>query len=457
MDPWQPKEAPAGAAPRTRRALLSWILYDAASNSFPLVIITAVYVLYFKQVVVPDVGKGDLLWGLCLSTSALLVALTAPFMGALADARAWRKRLLGVYTALACISTLFLGFSGEGMVLWAMTFVILGNATYEGTNAFYASLLPSVAAPSRLGRISGYGWAAGYLGGLVVLAASLPFAMSGAMRVVIFLVAAWFALLSLPLFFFVPEPPARAPAGDAAGAAARRGMGQVWENVKACGRAIAKERGLLVFFIAYFVYNDAIITTFAFAAPFATEELFFSNAGIIGLILGIQVSGAVGAFTLGHLADRIGNIRTVMLTLALMFCASLVAFWCAREVAALGPGLSAALIDDPESAEGARIRTLQGVFSVVGLGFGLMMGAAQAASRSFLASVTPPSQAGELFGFYGLVGRFSAVLGPILFGGISFLTGSKAWSVLSLTAMFAIGLLLLSFVPERALRAKVGP
>lgn len=433
---------------RNRRALISWILYDGASNAFPLVMISAVYVLYFKQVVVggDDPGRGDALWGLTLSASALIVAITAPFMGTLADVRAWRKRLLAIYTAISIISTLALGFSAEGMVLWAMVFVTIGNATYEGTNAFYSSLLPWVAPRERMGRVSGYGWAVGYLGGLGCLAIALSFALKGQMRAVIFIVAAWYAIFSVPLFLFVRE-----------GEPQRSEGGLVQEVSRHLGEGITlirKHRDLALFFIAYFIYNDAIVTTFAFAAPFATDELAFSNSGIIGLIMGIQISGALGAFTLGHLADKIGSARTIQLTLVLMFFAGLAALWCAWQAHLLFDefGGAAQLELSGDQLGLARLRAVQIIFGGVGLGFGLFMGAAQAASRSFLASTVPAERTGEFFGFLGLVGRFSAVIGPLLFGGLSLMTGAKMWSVASLALMFLVGLVILSFVNEGRLR-----
>lgn len=436
---------------RNRRALLSWILYDGASNAFPLVMISAVYVLYFKQVVVgaEDPGRGDALWGAALSVSALVVALSAPFMGTLGDVRAWRKRLLAVYTGIAIASTLALGITTEGMILWAMVFITLGNASYEGTNAFYASLLPWVTTTDRMGRVSGYGWATGYLGGLICLGIALQFALQGRMQIVIFIVAAWFAIFSIPLFLFVREGPPQPTTAPPV----RQVLGQLREGLS----LLRRHRDLLLFFVAYFIYNDAIVTTFAFAAPFATDELAFSNAHIIGLIMGIQVAGALGAFSLGHLADRIGSARTVLLTLALMFFASIAAWWCAWQAQTLFAlsGDASTILETENEVALARLRYLQSVFAAIGVGFGLCMGAAQAASRSFLASTVPADRTGEFFGFYGLVGRFSAVIGPLLFGGLSWWTGSKLWSVASLGVMFLVGFLLLLMVNEERLRREL--
>ncbi|TVR04952.1 MAG: MFS transporter [Deltaproteobacteria bacterium] len=417
--------------PPKRRELVSWMLFDFSNNAVPLVIVTAVYVLYFKGVVVggDDPNRGDMLWGVAISLSAFVVALTAPFMGALADARRWRKRLLLLYTAVCVVGLFGLGMTGPGTILLAIVTLVVVNASYEGGLIFYHSLLPSIARPEEMGRISGMGWAAGYIGGLIALGISLPFALAGNIRVVIFIVAASVALLCIPLFVFVRE---RAPA---LGGGARAMLGNVAHAI----RTVRSHRDLLFFFLAFFVYNDAIVTTFTFAAPFATDSLGYTQVQIIALIMGIQVTAATGAFTLGRLADRIGSAVTIRWALRLFVVSSLAAFLCAW----------------PFAVWETRPELRVAAFAVTGLSFGFMMGATQAASRSFLASVIPPERSGEFFGVYGLVGRFSAVLGPLAFGVISFLTGTQVWSVAFVVLLFTLGLVLLGRVDEERLRAEL--
>lgn len=423
-----PATDPSPHGPTRPRELWSWVLFDFSNNAIPLVIVTAVYVLYFKNVVVgaEDPNRGDLLWGTAISLSALVVALSAPFMGAVADARQWRKRLLLIYTAVCVVGVVGLGFTGPGTILLAIALIILVNASYEGGLIFYHSLLPSVAPPERMGRVSGLGWAAGYAGGLFALAISMPFALAGQIRTVIFIVAACLVAFGLPLFLFVRD---RAPALGGDVRAMARGVLHTVQLVR-------QHRDLLHFFIAFFLYNDAIVTTFTFAAPFATDTLGYTHAQIIGLLIGIQVMAGIGAFGLGRTADRIGNAATVRISVGFLLASSIAAFVCAWPLALW------------DTHPPLRFWFFVGT----ALLFGLMMGSAQAASRSFLASTIPPERAGEFFGLYGLVGRFSAVLGPFLFGFVSWLTGTQVWSVATVALMFLGGLLILRTVDEQRLR-----
>lgn len=411
----------------------SWALFDAANSAFPLVMTTAVFVLYFKNVVVGgnDPGHSDFLWGLSLSISAALVAISSPFIGAVADVYGARKRVLLVYTLLAIGATLALSFAGPGMVLFAMIFYILANAGFEGGMVMYGSLLPSVATPENTGRLSGIGWGVGYIGGLVCLLLTMGWATNDNVPTAIRFVALWFAILSLPIFLFVPEPSRPAQETRAP-----------YRALKETLKLVAQHRGLRMFFLAYLIYNDAIITVFSFAAPFATDVLGFSFKDVILLVAGVQVTGAIGAFAFGYLSDKIGHVRTIRLSLALWIAVTTGAFLTALDL----PIWNA-------STDAVALR--QNIFWVLGLLVGFTMGATQSSSRAFLAVVAPEAISGRLFGLYAVAGRFSAVLGPLLFGTISYLTGSKAWSVLSLVVFFAVGALLIAGVREQEVRASL--
>jgi UMF1 family MFS transporter len=410
------------AEPPLRRERLSWALFDAANSSFTLVIVTVVYVLYFKSVVVGgDAGRGDFEWGRAVSLSALLVALSSPFMGALADARAWRKQILAVYTVISIAATIALGFTGPGTVALAVVAFVIANATFEGGMAFYGSLLPSVSRPDNVGRVSGVGWATGYLGGLVCLLICFPFATSHRVDIVCWIVAAWYAAFAWPLFAFVRDrvPPVPHTAG-------------VMARLRATLSGLRERPVLVRFFVAYFIYNDAMTTAFAFSAPLAKDALGFSTAQIIQLVLGVQVTGAAGAFFFGRMADRVGNARVVRVSLVMLIAIALSCVLCAAD------------LDLWRQHPAARSM----LFIVAGLSLGTVMGSVQAASRSFLAAVVEPEKSAEMFGLYAVAGKFSAVLGPLAFGALSLLTGGKAASVAMLAVMFAVGLALMWRVNE---------
>lgn len=413
----------------------SWALFDAANSAFPLVMTTAVFVLYFKNVVVggDDPGQSDFLWGLSLSISAALVAITSPFIGAVADVFGARKRVLLAYTVLAICATMALSFAGPGMVLFAMAFYILANAGFEGGMVMYGSLLPSVATQENTGRLSGIGWGLGYIGGLVCLLLTMGWATNDQVPTAIRFVALWFAILSLPMFLFVPEPPKPEHTTQ-----------RPYRALKDTILMVAQNRGLKLFFIAYLIYNDAIITVFSFSAPFATDVLHFSFKDVVLLVAGVQVTGAIGAFAFGFLSDKIGHIRTIIFSLGLWIAVTTGAFLVALDLPIWATG-------DPDTPFALR----QNIFWVLGLLVGFTMGATQSSSRAFLAVVSPQAISGRLFGLYAVAGRFSAVLGPLLFGAISYLTGSKAWSVLSLVVFFSVGAVLILRVQEDSVRAEL--
>lgn len=413
----------------------SWALFDAANSAFPLVMTTAVFVLYFKNVVVggSDPGHSDFLWGLSLSISAALVALSSPLIGAVADVYGARKRVLFGYTVLAICATLMLSFSGPGMIIFAMFFYILANAGFEGGMVMYGSLLPAVATQENTGRLSGIGWGLGYIGGLFCLLLTMGWATNEQVPIVIRFVALWFAVLSIPMFLFVPEP-----------AKPKSTTRQPYRALKETIAMVAQNRGLKLFFIAYLIYNDAIITVFSFAAPFATDVLHFSFKDVILLVAGVQVTGAIGAFAFGFLSDKIGHIRTITFSLALWIAVTTGAFLVALDLPLWHHG-------DADAAIALR----QNIFWVLGLLVGFTMGATQSSSRAFLAVVSPQAISGRLFGLYAVAGRFSAVLGPLLFGAISYLTGSKAWSVLSLVVFFIVGAALILRVKESAVHEEL--
>lgn len=445
----------------------SWALFDAANSAFPLVMTTAVYVIYFKNVVVggDDPGHSDFLWGLSLSISAALVALSSPLIGAVADVYNARKRVLLVYTLIAIGATLALSFSAAGMIAFAMVFYILANAGFEGGMVMYGSLLSSVATKENTGKLSGIGWGLGYIGGLVCLLLVMGWATDGQVPTAIRFVALWFAILSIPMFLFVPEPP---PSDDA--------TRKPFRALKETLTLVAKNRGLRMFFLAYLIYNDAIITVFSFAAPFATDVLGFSFRDVILLVAGVQVTGAIGAFAFGFLSDKLGHIRTITISLILWIFVTTGAFATALELpiwqdvpaqasSQTGEqmvGATGSVEGNAATASGASVAAAtpasdlrRKVFWVLGLLVGFTMGATQSSSRAFLAVVSPDAISGRLFGLYAVAGRFSAVLGPVLFGTISYMTGTKSWGILSLIVFFAVGLALVFRVNEDDVRTSL--
>ncbi len=412
--PMIPPEAP-------NRERLAWALNDVANSAYALVMVTAVYALYFSNVVVgaDQPGRGDRLWGNALAASMAVVALTSPVLGALADRRGWRKHLLFAYTLVGVTGTAACALVGPGEVALGLACIFLANVAFEGSLVFYDALLPGLVRPTAIGRWSGIGWSMGYLGGLACLLLALPLAEAGQVRLVFLVVAAWWLAFSLPLFFLVRD---RAPRLE-------QRAGDVFAQVGAAFRRIRGNRDLFRFFIAYFLYNDGVATTVSFAALYASKTLRMETGEIMAMLAAVQLSGAVGAFGLGFVADRIGHARTLVLTLCVWCLVILGAFWV----------------------------TEKDTFWWLALAVGFVMGATQSASRGLLASVVPPAEAGELFGFKAIAGKFSAVAGPLIFGFVSEATGSQRYALLAVGGLFVAGLLLMLGVDERRARAHFAP
>jgi MFS transporter, UMF1 family len=395
------------------RERIAWCLNDVANSAFSLVMVTAFLPVYFRQGIAEGMapGRADALWGYAVSSSMVVVALSSPILGALADRRAWRKRLLMLYTVIGVLATGAWFAVEPGQIAMGLALYVLANVMYEGSLVFYDALLPGLVEPERLGRWSGYGWSMGYLGSLGCLAFALALVKSGQARWVFPLVACWWGLWSLPVLTLVRETPSNVTRDASWG---------VWRQFRETLGRIRRNPDLARFFVAFFLYNDGIATTIAFAGLYATQTLGFSAEETIVLIGGVQVTGALGAFVMGHLADRFGHARMIVVTL----------------VGWVGLMIVTYLV------------TTQSAFWGVALAIGLVMGATQSASRGFLATVAGAG-AGELFGFKAVAGKFSAVLGPLVFGIVSQATGDQRPALLAVGLFFVAGLVLMLGVNER--------
>lgn len=396
-----------------RRLVVAWTLYDFANSSFAAVIFATIYAAYYALVVVGNErGAGDLWWGRVVSVSMALVAVTSPFLGGIADRAGVRRPLFVGFTALSVAATALMSTVEPGMVLWGFVLGVLGNVGYEGALVYYNAYLPDLAPPSRRGRVSGWGFAVGYAGSVVALLAALPFVEAKAYYGAFLATAALYAGFSLPAFLLLPAPPrGRMPVL----AAARTGGAEVL----ATARKILGLPQLRRFLGAYFIYEDGVNTVVAFSAIFAAQTLGFPMGRLIVLYIVVQVSALVGALCWSWPTDRLGPKRVVMITL-FQWTAVVVAAWFVQT---------------------------QGQFWALAVVAGTGLGAVQAASRALLASLIPRGMEAELFGFYSLCGKSAAIMGPLVFGGISHAAGGdQRAGILAVGAFFLVGFALLSRV-----------
>jgi UMF1 family MFS transporter len=402
--------APRGDRGRLR-ATVAWTLYDFANSAFAAVIMATIYAAYYAiGVVGNERGAGDLWWGRVVSVSMAVVAVTSPFLGALADRAGVRKRLFVGFTLLAVVATALMATVRPGMVFWGFCLGVLGNVGFEGALVYYNAWLPELAPRGMEGRISAWGFAVGYAGSIVALLVALPSVRTQAFDAAFLGTAALFGFFALPAFLFLPPAPGQ---GLAAMRAIREGGIEVLRGL----RAVLAHRDLRRFFGAYFVYEDGVNTVVAFSAIFAAQTLGFPMDRLIVLYIVVQVSALLGALAWSWPTDWLGPRRVVMITLAQ---------WAAVVVAAY-------------------FVETQPQFYAVAVVAGTGLGAVQAASRTLLTTLIPRGLEAQMFGFYALCGKSAAIMGPLVFGEISHAAGgNQRLGILAVGAFFAIGFGLLA-------------
>ena len=418
------------SAPRLsgmRRQVIAWSLYDFANSAFTTLVVTFIYASYFVQGIALDENEGTRQWSLAVTATAVVVALASPYLGAMADRGGRRKRMLFIATLVAILGSVGLFFPSAGHVWVALTTFAIANIAFEIANVFYNAYLPDIAPQERIGRISGYGWAAGYVGGLVCLVVALVgfvqpevpwFGLSKAggqhIRATNLLVAAWYAMFSIPLFLLVKDrPERRMTTSDSLWVAATRQLASTF-------REIRRYRQVFRLLLARLIYNDGLVTIFAFGGIYAKVTFGFSFSEVIIFGIVLNVAAGIGAFGFGFLDDLLGGKRTILISLVGLFLASLLAVF-------------------------AQSKSL---FWLAGTLVGIMIGPNQSASRSLLGRFVPPDKENEFYGFYAFSGKATAFLGPLLLGQLTVMFQSQRAGIGVVAVFFLVGGLLLLQVDE---------
>jgi UMF1 family MFS transporter len=412
------------ASPDRRRALWAWALYDWGNSAFSTTVMAGFFPIFFKQYwsAGSEVTRSTFHLGVANSSASIAVALAAPVLGAIADRGAHKKRLLLVFALFGATMTSALYFVPKGDFWHAALCYALATAGFEASLVFYDSLLVAVATPEQSDRASAFGYALGYLGGGLLFALNVAMALKPALfglpdagvgvRVSFLMVGAWWALFTLPLMRHVPEP---SDAATSAARAVREGLAQL----RATLRRIAGMRDVLRFLLAYWLYIDGVGTVVMMAVDYGLSLGFRSSSLTLALLI-TQFVGFPAALVFGRLGAAIGSKRAVLIGLCVYIGVTLF---------------------------GYRMQT-EREFYALAVAIGLVQGGVQSLSRALYSRLIPKHEAAEFFGFYNMLGKFAAILGPALMGWVSLHTGSARQSILSLTLLFAAGGLLLLRVQD---------
>jgi len=400
-----------------RAAQWSWALTAWANHAFVTTVLVGLFPIFFDKYWAANLpGTSSTFYlGLTNSSASLLVMLTAPWLGALADRRGRKRRWFGLCTALGAIATALLAPIDAGQ--WQLALVVFGLASlgFWAGSSFQDALLMQVADRAESNRVSALGFALGYLGGGLLFACNVAMVLypasfhlanaTVATRIAFLDVAAWWVLFTLPMFRYVSEPlPTQEPAG--------------WRELWATIRSVLRDRPVLNFLLAYWLYIDGISTVQIMATDFGSK-LGFSTAALIQALLLVQFIAFPFALLFGRLGDRIGTKRAIYLGLAVFVAITIYAYFMRSEWQ----------------------------FYVLAGAFGTVQGGVQALSRSYFSRLIPRERAGEYFGFYNMLAKFAAVLGPLVMGVVAITTGNQRLSIVALTLFFVIGAWLLSRVP----------
>jgi UMF1 family MFS transporter len=411
-----------------KRAIAAWVLYDFANSPFTTLVVTFVYATYFTQAIASDPIEGTVLWSRAVTVTALIVAICSPVLGALADRGGYRKRFVVAATLIAATATAALYGVLPGQVAAALVLFVIANVAFEFSVVFYNAFLPDLASSRNIGKISGWGWGLGYIGGLLALVLALLtlvqpdvpwFGLSAEtgenVRATNLLVAAWYLVFGVPLFLFVHDP---RRARSAHGRIVRDSLAQL----RATFAEVRQHKEMVKFLIARLVYNDGLVTIFAFGGVYAAETFGFTLEEVLVFGIVINLAAGVGAIGMGYIDDLIGAKRTIIVSLLGLVAAVLIVSL-AHNVA---------------------------WFWFAGVIIGVFSGPNQSASRSLMGRYVPSGKQNEYFGFYAFSGKLTAFIGPFLLGVATDIAGSQRAGIAVVLLMFAAGLALLINVREPA-------
>jgi UMF1 family MFS transporter len=418
-----------------RKGALSWAMYDWGNSAFSTTVQAGFFPIFFKDFWSKDTAATEsTFWlGVSVSTASLIVACIAPIIGAFADRGAARKRALFVFALLGIFATGSMYFVAEGNWQLAAVLYVLGSVGFLGSFVFYDSLIVSVSDESTVDLVSGRGYALGYLGGgllflfnVIMVQKPATFGLSGAAQAVqlsFLCTAVWWGIFSIPLLVNVAEP----AGGEKT--SLRRAVGEGFAQLAKTLHEIRKLKVVLTFLAAYWLYIDGVDTIITMAVDYG-KSIGFGTTDLITSLLLVQFVGFPFAYLLGYLGQKLGAKRVIMVGIVVYLSVTF---------------LGARMDLEPYNIFGLKINK----FHALAFMIATMQGGIQALSRSFYSRLIPKDKAAEFYGFYNMLGKFAALIGPVLMGTVGRITGNPRAGIQSIAILFIAGALLLWRVNER--------
>jgi UMF1 family MFS transporter len=423
----------------TKRERWAWYLYDFGNSAYAAVVLLAVYSAYFQGEVVGG-AEGSRLWGLSVGVAMLVVAVTSPILGTIADFSGAKKKFLLFYTVIAVLFTAGLFFATPGQVAIGVGFFIVAEIGYRSAQVFYNGFLPEIATPAEMGAVSGNGWAIGTAGGVICLLLILPLIVmiegTFIVRLTLVITAVFFALSSLPIFLWLPEkaPKQTLPPGE-------NYLSLAFKRLSKTIRTARQFREFIKFMVAFLIYNDGVIMALDFAAIIGAVLFGMEQQGLIIFVIIVQLTNVVGAFVFGKWVDKLGGKKSLIISILIMIGVVLALYF----------------------------NQTQTGFFVIGAIAGFAMAGTQSVSRTMVGMFAPPGKGAEFYGFFAMAGRTSSFIGPTVYGIIA--AEAALWylengqsetlaeqsgqrlAILSIALFFVVGLGLLMLVNESKARA----
>jgi UMF1 family MFS transporter len=411
-----------------RKIINAWCMYDWANSAFATTIMAAMFPPFYRAMVTATgLGEADATayWAYTTSIALLLVAVLAPVLGAISDYTGNKKRYIAFFAVLGVVGTGLFVFLGDDTYILGSILFIVGNVGFAGANVFYESLLPHIAKQDDMDQISTRGYALGYVGGGILLVINVLWYMKPAwffmpdigfaLRASFFSVAVWWALFSIPLFRRVPEPPVVRTRQEGVNVL-RAGFARLAHTF----RQSRQYKQLMLFLVAFWIYNDGIGTIIKMATAYGDEIGIGLTDMTIALII-TQFVGIPFSFGFGWLARRLGTKRSILLGLGVYVLIAIAGYFMQTATH----------------------------FYILAFAVGMVQGGTQALSRSLYGAMIPKSQSAEFFGFFSTSSKFAGIAGPLLFGVVSQMAGGSRLSIVSLIVFFIVGGLLLTQVNEK--------